>query len=422
MKIYIKQATIVDPTSRFHKAQKDILIENGTITKIEDAISIKDADQTISSDNLHVSLSWVDLKANFCDPGNEHKEDLQTGLAAAVAGGFGHVYVSADNIPTTDNKAQVKYIKNASADAVTKLHPIGAISEGMKSEQLAEMYDMYQNGVRLYSDSNKFLSAGIMHRALLYAQNFDGLVVSFPQNASIVGEGQVNEGIASVKTGMKPIPDVGETIQIQRDISLLEYTGGRLHFSGISLARSVALIKEAKERGLKVSCDVNVNQLLYTENDVLTFDTNFKVLPPYRTENDQKALWEGLRDGTIDCIVSDHQPQNLEEKEVEFDNASFGNITIQSVYGSLSNHFSTDHDLIIEKLSNAPRVLTGMEVHSIEKGAVPDITLFDPSREWEFTPSTNRSKSQNSPLLNTTIQGAVIGVIRGGKSKLNQSI
>ena len=421
MKIYIKNATVLDPSSAFHKTKKDLLIENGSITDIADTIECKDADTTIESNDLHVSLSWVDLKANFCDPGNEHKEDLSTGIKVAETGGFGHVFITADNEPATDNKAQVKYIKNHNQDSTTELHPIGAVTNEMKGEQLSEMFDMYQNGVRLFSDANNFLSAGIMHRALLYTQNFDGLVVSFPQNSSIIGDGQVNEGIASVKTGLKAIPAVGETIQIQRDLSLLEYTEGQIHFSGISTARSLELIKAAKSEGLKVTCDVHVNHLLYSENDVLSFDTNHKVLPPYRTESDRNALWKGLKDGTIDCIVSNHQPQNIEEKDVEFDNASFGNITLQTLYGSLSSHFKKDHELIIEKISTSPRKLAGLNVDGIAKGSVADLTLFDPSIEWEFNEGSNQSKSANSPLMNTTIKGAAIGIIKEGQLKLNQS-
>jgi dihydroorotase len=422
MKVYIKKATIIDHSSSFHKAKKDLLIEDGSIVEIGDSINGVDADQIIDSKDLHVSQSWVDLKANFCDPGNEHKEDLITGISVAEAGGFGHVFVAADNDPVTDNKAQVKYITNFNHNATTQLHAIGSITNGMKTEQLSEMFDMYQNGVRIFSDATNFLSAGIMHRALLYAQNFDGLVVSFPQNSSIMGEGQVNEGMASVKTGLKAIPAVGETIQVQRDLSLLSYTGGRMHFSGISTSKSVVLIKEAKSNGLNVTCDVHLNHLLYSENDVLGFDTNHKVLPPYRSESDQVALWDGLATGVIDCIVSNHQPQNIEEKDVEFDNASFGNITLQTFYGALSTHFEKHHEMIVEKISNAPRKLLGMEAPSIEVGAKVDLTLFDPTLEWEFNSTTNYSKSINSPLWNSKITGAAIAILKEGQLKLNQSI
>lgn len=422
MKIYIKKATILDPSSSFHKATKDILIKDGVIVDIASEINCSDADKTIESPALHISQSWVDLKANFCDPGNEHKEDLSTGIAVAESGGFGHVFVTADNNPVTDNKAQVKYITNFNQHSISELHAIGSITEHMKAEQLSEMYDMHQHGVRLFSDGNNFLSAGVMHRALLYAQNFNGLVVSFPQNSSIMGEGQVNEGVASVKTGLKAIPAVGETIQIQRDLSLLEYTGGRIHFSGVSTKSSLDLINEAKNKGLNVSCDVHVNHLLYSEQDVLAFDTNHKVLPPYRKLSDQKALWDGLKNGIIDCIVSNHQPQNTEEKDVEFDNASFGNITLQTLYGSLSNHFDEHHEMIIDKISNAPRKLINLESDAIEKGSKVDLTLFDPQTKWTFNETTNQSKSINSPLFNTSITGAVIGILKEEQLKLNQSI
>jgi len=422
MKIYIKQATVIDTSSPHHKLKKDLLIEKDSIIDIADNIDCKDADSVIESKNLYISLSWVDLKANFCDPGNEHKEDLNTGIRVAESGGFGHVFVSSDNQPVTDNKAQVKYIRNHNQDTIIELHAIGSVTHEMKGEQLSEMYDMYQNGVRIYSDGHNFLSAGIMHRALLYAQNFNGLIVSFPQNSSIIGDGQVNEGVASVKTGLKAIPAVGETIQVQRDLSLLEYTEGQIHFTGISTGESVELIRAAKAKGSNVTCDVYVNHLIYSEGDVLGFDTNHKVLPPYRTKSDRKALWEGLKDGTIDCIVSNHSPQNIEEKDVEFDNASFGNITLQTLYGSLSNYFEEYHELIIEKISAAPRILAGLKKSTIVKGGTADLTLFDPDIEWEYNDISNQSKSANSPLMNSKIRGAAIGIIRKGQLKLNQSI
>lgn len=420
MKIYIKQATIINPASRFHKAKKDILIENGKVTRIEDHIKVDSVDHIIESKDLHISASWVDLKANFCDPGNEHKEDLQSGIEVAESGGFGHVFVSADNQPVTDNKGQVKYIKNACIGSVVELHAIGSITESMNTEQLSEMYDMYQNGVRLFSDAKHFVNTGLMHRALLYTQNFDGLTVSFPQNSSIIGEGQINEGIASVKTGLKSIPDVGETIQIQRDLSLLEYTGGRLHFTGISLAKSVELIREAKSKGLQVTCDVHVGQLLYTEIDTLSFDTNYKVLPPYRTEMDRESLWDGLNDGTIDCIVSDHQPENIEEKEVEFDNAAFGSLGLQTFYSSLSSYFNKAHELILDKITAGPRYISGLPKVTVEIDEFADFTLFDPTVEWTFNDQTNRSKSKNSPLYNSKLIGSAVAVIRGERIKMNK--
>ena len=419
MKIYIKQAIIFDRASNYHKAKKDVLIENGMITEIKDHIDVSDADHTIESSNLHISSSWVDIKANFCDPGHEHKEDLTSGSKVALAGGFGHVFLSGNNNPVTDSKTQVKYIEHHNSNSALQMHAIGSITDKMESKQLAEMYDMHQNGVRMFSDGSQSLPAGVLQRALLYAQNFDGLVVSFPQNASIVSDGQVNEGIASIKTGLKGIPSIGEVIEVQRDLNLLNYTGGKIHFSGISTKESVDLIRKAKLDGMNVTADVYVNHLIYDEKDLLEFDTNHKVLPPYRTNRDREALWKGLAEGVIDCIASNHEPQNREEKFVEFDNAAFGSISLQTFYGSLSDYFDQYHELIIDKITTQPRKLVNLPVPVIEIGRPADLTIFDPSIIWEYNNLSNYSKSTNSSLYDQSIKGKVLAVIKGGCCQFN---
>src|SRR5690554_5219756 len=299
MKILLKQTTILDSASAFFNQQKDILITDGKITKIADNITDGDA-KLVSSKELFVSQSWVDLKADFCDPGFEYNEDVKSGLAAAADGGFGHVFVVPTTSPVVDSKGQVNYLKAESAHHITGLYPMGAITKAAKGESLSEMFDMYQSGVRLFTDNTHFISAGILIRALLYVKNFGGKVVSFPQNESIAIGGQVNEGIASLKTGLKAIPAIGEQIQVQRDLSLLEYTNSELHFTGISSEQSLDLIRKAKEKGLKVTCDVHINQLVFNELATLNYDTNHKVNPPYRSEKDRIALWKGVEDGTID--------------------------------------------------------------------------------------------------------------------------
>jgi dihydroorotase len=419
MKIYIKQAIIFDRASNYHKARKDVVIENGMITEIGDHLIVDNVDRTIESSNLHLSPSWVDIKANFCDPGNEHKEDLNSGSKVALAGGFGHVFLTGNNNPVTDSKAQVKYIENYNLNGPLQMHAIGSITEKMESKQLTEMYDMYQNGVRMFSDGSKSLPAGVLQRALLYAQNFDGLVVSFPQNASIVSNGQVNEGIASIKTGLKGIPSIGEIMQVQRDLNLLNYTGGKIHFSGISTKESVDLIRKAKLDGMNVTADVYVNHLIYVEEDLLDFDTNHKVLPPYRRKTDRDALWNGLAEGVIDCIASNHEPQNTEEKFVEFDNASFGSISLQTFYGSLSDYFDQYHELIIDKITTQPRRLVNLPVPFIEIGETANLTIFDPSITWEYNRLSNHSKSNNSSLFEKPIKGKALAVIKGGFSQFN---
>lgn len=409
MTILLKAAKIFDKESAFHLQTKDILIENNIFVKIADTIACPDNCKEINLKNLQISSGWFDSSVSFGEPGYEERETLSNGLETAAKSGFTAVAVNSNTNPFLDNKASISYLKNSSYSKATNLFPIASLTQGSKGLEMAELYDMQSAGAIAFGDYNKPISNdNLMKIALLYAQNFDGLVLSFPYNNAIAGEGIAHEGLNSTLLGLKGIPSLAEEMQIARDLFLLEYTGGKLHIPTISTAKSVALIREAKQKNLNVTCSVTTHHLTLTDAELSKFNGNTKVLPPLRTEEDRQALISGVKDGTIDCITSDHNPIDIENKKVEFSNAKYGTIGLENLFGSLQTIFDTE--TIVECISNKPKAVFGLQQESIKEGNTVSISLFTTFENEKFSTDHILSTSKNSIFLNKDIKGKAYGI------------
>ncbi len=409
MNILIKSAVIIDKSSPFHNQKKDILIENNTLTKIADSITCPDNCKEVILEDLHVSDGWFDTSVSFGEPGYEERETLDNGLDVAAKSGFTDIALNSSTKPYLDTKTAITYVQNSSILKATNLHPIASLTQGSKGIDMAELYDMQSSGAIAFGDYKKPINNdNLMKVALQYSQNFNGTVLSFPHNNSIAIEGIVNEGANSTKLGLKGIPNLAEELQISRDLFLLEYTGGKLHIPTVSTAKSVALIREAKQKELNVTCSVASHNLTLTDDELNSFDSNSKVLPPLRTKSDVTALLEGVKDGTIDTITSDHTPIDIENKKVEFNNAEFGTTGLENLFGNLKTVLDTE--TIVSCLTDKPKSIFGIEKASISEGNKANLTLFTPSGKNVFTKKEILSTSKNSIFLDKVTAGKVYGI------------
>ena len=413
MNLIIRTATIIDPESPFHNQTVDVKITNGTIEKIGLKLLNSQDYKEIQIDDLHLSQGWFDTSVSFGEPGFEDRETIKNGLQVAAKSGFTGIVLQPNSYPIIDNQSQIHFVKQKAINSATDLFPIGALTKGSEGKDLAELFDMKNAGAIAFSDYNKNISnANLVKIGLQYVQDFDGLVIAFCQDETIKGNGVANEGIVSTRLGLKGIPNLAEELIVERNLFLLEYTGGKLHIPTISTAKSVSLIKDAKNRGLQVTCSVAVHHLVLTDEKLDGFDTRYKVSPPLRNETDRKALLAGILDNTIDCITSDHNPIDIEHKKMEFDLAENGTIGLESSFGTLQRVLPLEK--VIEKLTSG-RNLFGIDCQVIQEGNQANIALFTTNNEWIFGKENILSKSKNSAFLGQKMKGKAIGIYNNGK-------
>jgi dihydroorotase len=421
MRILIKQAIIVSAASPLNGLSKDIFIQNGVITTIADEIT-ENADRVIKEEGLHISIGWMDSFAHFCDPGFEYRETLETGTAAAAAGGFTDVMMIPNTNPVVHTKSQVEYIVQKTNLSGVKVYPIGAVTKNAEGKELAEMFDMANSGAIAFGDgTNPIQDGGLLLKALQYVKTIDGTIIQIPDDKSIGTGGLINEGIISTQLGLPGKPAMAEELMVARDIKLTRYAESKLHFTGISSAKSLEYIKRAKAAGIKISCSVTPYHLFFCDEDLQQYDTNLKVNPPVRTNEDRLALVQGLLDGTIDFIASHHIPQNYDGKVCEFEYAKNGMIGLESLFGAVWSMVNGEWSIenLVERLSVSPRLIFGLAIPEIKEGADATITLFNPGTIFNFDETGIKSKSKNSAFIGRQLKGKVIGIIHGDKIYLN---
>ena len=417
MSILIKSATIVDSKSNLNFKKKDILIKNGFIVDIADIINTK-SENKIILENIHLSRGWMDTSVSFGEPGYEERETLSNGLLTAASSGFTSIILNPDCNPPLDNHSSVEFLKRKSLNTTTDIHPVANLTNNANSSDLASLYDMKLAGAVGFGDYKRSITdSSILKIALEYTKSFGGRVITFCQDEFLSKKGVLNESIFSTELGLKGIPDISESINIYRDIEILSYTGGKIHIPYITTSKGVDLIREAKKKNLDITASVSLAHITFSEKDIPDFNTNFKIIPPIRTESDCNSLKEGLIDGTIDYLTSMHEPFDIDHKKVVFDDASPGSIGMESMFGLMCNQFTLEKTIDILTRN---KMIFEIYDHPIEVGSKANLTLFNPDKNYQFSDKHILSSSKNCAFLGSKLKGVVYGSINGDKFTLNK--
>ncbi|MBI3600227.1 MAG: dihydroorotase [Nitrospinae bacterium] len=418
-KILIKNGRVIDPANKID-AVLDILIENGKIIKVGKSISLQpSAFSLIDASNKLVTPGFIDIHVHLREPGYEYKETIKTGTEAAAAGGFTAIACMPNTKPVNDNQSVTDFILDkAKKEGVVNVYPVGAITKGLKGEELSEIGELKSAGIVAISDDGKpVMNSELMRRAMEYAAMFDLPVISHCEDLHLSEGGVMNEGFISTELGLKGIPNAAEVVMVARDIALAEITGARLHIAHVSASGSIMLIRDAKFRGVKVTCETAPHYFTLTDKDVNGYNTNAKMNPPLRSEGDFLAVREALREGTIDVIATDHAPHESSEKEVEFDRAPFGIAGLETALPLTLKYVNEGamplNDAIAKFTVNPARIL-GLNKGTLSEGADADITIIDIEKEWQIDVTKFRSKGKNSPFHGWKVKGKAEMVIVGG--------
>jgi len=417
--VLFKNAHLVDPAAGLDK-KADILVSGGVIDTIGSVIESSFDGLVIDCSGKHIVPGFFDMHVHFREPGYETAETLESGMRAAVAGGFTGVAVMPNTDPACDNSGQVNYIKKRTEDKAVDVYPIGAVTKGRKGEELTEMADMKEAGAVAFSDDGVAVkNAKIMRNAIEYASMIDTVIIDHCEDPHLSADGVMNESFVSTTLGMNGIPSISEEIIVARDIAVAEYIGKPVHLAHISTARSVEIIRDAKKRGVKVTAETCPHYLVLTEKELLSFNTNMKMNPPLRGEKDRDALIAGVKDGTIDAIVTDHAPHVIDKKEQAFNVSAFGIIGLETALGVLLTKMVHEGELTLKELIRLyainPRSILGIKQACIEKGQKANITILDMEKEWTIDKETFLSRARNTPFDQWKVKGKAVGVYNNNK-------
>ena len=415
--VKITNCTILDPFAEKEFAG-EILLKNGKINDVGKSISADGVDE-LDANGAVVTHGFCDIHAHFREPGREDKETLVTGSRAALAGGFTTVCIMPNTNPPLDSPESIRFIAEKAEDLSIQLYPIGAVTVGQNGKEMTEMGEMVKAGAVAFSDDGiPIIDGEVMRLALEYSTQFDVPIINHAEDVDLRGSGQMNEGRWSTRLGLAGIPDVSESIMVERDLQVAGFTGGRIHVPHVSTEKSVHAIRRAKENGVNISAEVTPHHLYFDDSALQTYDTNLKVAPPIRSEADRDAMIAAISDGTIDCIATDHAPHTVEEKESPFEYAPCGMIGLESTFGAVWKILS-DKKMslldVVRKLTVMPRQIIGFDSDLFAKGAEAELVFLNPDQEWTFGLEHISSKSRNSPFVGETLKGQVVSVVSRGQ-------